>query len=82
MLYVLGKEIESERFEWTVFEDRARATECFDEAAYVVRNAPGDGPGDDPIIVTAAFLYAADTSVRSAAETMARSGRATLIAQE
>jgi hypothetical protein len=57
----------------------ASATECYDEAAYVVRNAPGEDPGDDPTIVTAALLYAAPTSDPDTASAMTEDGRAVLL---
>jgi hypothetical protein len=37
------------------------AVECFENAAYVVRNVPGEGSADDLTIVTAAALFVADT---------------------
>jgi hypothetical protein len=65
-----------------VFPGLEDATECYNEAAYVVRNAPGEGATDDLTIVTAAALFVADTSDHDLAKAMAADGRAFLMEQE
>lgn len=82
MFFVVVREIEGLRTEQAVFADLAEATECFEEASYAVRNAPGEDSGDDPTIVTAAWLYAADTADRDAALKMASGGHAVLLEKE
>lgn len=76
MLYVVVREVESLRFESAVFTSLEEATECYEEAAYVVRNAPGEGAADDLTIVTAAALFAADTADPELAKAMTLDGRA------
>ena len=64
------------------FTSLGNATACYEEAAYVVRNAPGEGATDDLTIVTAAALFVADTSDPDLAKTLAADGRAFLMEQE
>ena len=82
MLFLVFREVEGSRSEWAIFTDLDGATECYDEAAYVVRNAPGEGPEDDPTIVTAASLYAAYTADPETALEMVSGGRAVLMESE
>jgi hypothetical protein len=69
---------------WTVavFSDLEEATKCYEENAYVVRNAPGEGSGDDMTIVTSCALYAIDTLDRGLAVTMIHEGQGLLLEGE
>jgi hypothetical protein len=82
MLYVVSREVEGSRIERVVFSDLETAAAWYEEAAYVVRNAPGEDPGDDPTIVTAAFLHVAQTLDPETAKVMAEDGRAELLQTE
>lgn len=82
MLFVVIRQVEGLRTESAVFTDLCKATECCEDAAYVVRNAPGEGATDDLTIVTAACLYVAETSSHDLAKAMAADGRAFLMESE
>ncbi len=82
MLYVGVREIEGSRFERAIFADLGDATEVYEEAAYVVRNAPGEGATDNLTIVTQAFLYAADATAPDLAKSMSEDGHAILLESE
>jgi hypothetical protein len=60
MLFVVVREVEGLQDELAVFVSLDEATECYEEAAYVVRNAPGESATDDLTVVTAAALFAVE----------------------
>ncbi len=82
MLFVVMLQVEGLHTQSAVFTDLAEATEYYQQAAYVVRNAPGEGATDDFTIVTAAALFAADAEVSDAAKAMAEGGRAFMMELE
>ena len=65
-----------------VFDQLSDATSIYEEAAYVVRNAPGEGMSDDTTIVTGAALFVADAANEDLAKAMVDAGQAFLIEQE
>jgi hypothetical protein len=69
---------------WTVmvFENLEEATECFEDNAYTVRNAPEEGPNNDPTIVTGCALYAVNTSDHDTAAALAQRGHGVLLESE
>jgi hypothetical protein len=81
-LFVVVREVEGLRVEYAIFADLSEATQCYDEAVYVVRNAPGEGASDDLTIVTASALYAADTTDPELATAMAADGSVILLESE
>ncbi|WP_428487737.1 hypothetical protein [Rhodopila sp.] len=82
MLFVVVREVEGLRNEFAVFANFEAATECYEDAAYVVRNAPGEGVADDLTIITACVLYAADTLDPDLAEALAARDEAIMIESE
>jgi hypothetical protein len=82
MLFVVMRQVEGLHAQSAVFTDLAKATECYEEAAYVVRNAPGEGATDDPTIVTSAALFAVDTESPEVAKAMAADGSAFMMESE
>jgi hypothetical protein len=68
--------------ELAVFVSLDEAIECYEEAAYFVRNAPGESATDDLTVVTAAALFAVETTNADLAKAMANDGRATLMESE
>jgi hypothetical protein len=79
MLFIMLREIECARIECAAFVDLDEVTACYEEAAYIVRNAPGEDPEDDPAVVAGAVLYAADTQDPNFALEMVKDGRAVLM---
>jgi hypothetical protein len=82
MLFVVIRQVEGVRTESIVLTDLSAATEHYEGAAYVVRNAPGEGATDDLTIITAAALFAADTTDPDLAKAMATDSRAFLMESE
>lgn len=82
MLFVVTRQVEGLHNQSAVFSDLGEATECYEEAAYVVRNAPGEGATDDLTIVAAAALFVAETSDHNLAKAMAADGRAFMMESE
>jgi hypothetical protein len=66
--------------QYAFFTSLDEATDCYEDAAYVVRNAPGEGRSDDLTIISGAALYAAETSDRELARAMVDGGNALLLA--
>jgi hypothetical protein len=82
MLFVVIRDTVELGSQKAVFTRLNEATEVYEEAAYVCRNAPGEGATDDMTIVTEAFLYAVDTTDPVAALLMVADGRATILEHE
>ncbi len=82
MLFVVIREVEGIRTESLTLTDLDEAAECYEEAAYVVRNAPGEGATDDLTIITAAALFVSETLDHDLAKAMAADGRAFMMESE
>jgi hypothetical protein len=82
MLFVAVRDTVEYGCQWAVFSDLDAATTAYEASAYIVRNAPGEGPDGDMTTVTAAALYAAPTADREVAQAMAEDGRAHLLEWE
>jgi len=80
VLFVVVRQIEGVRQDCRPFALEASARMYYDEAARVSMDGPDDTPGSDPTIVTNCWLYAADTLDPLAAESLASSEKATLMA--
>jgi hypothetical protein len=81
-LYVAVRDTEEYGRQWAIFTDLAEATAAYEASAYIVRNAPGEGPDGDLTIVTGAALYAAKTADLEEARAMTIDGRADLLEWE
>ncbi len=79
MFYVVIRELEGDRKDAAAFLASPDAQDAYDEAAHVCDNGPGDGPGDDPAIVTNCWLGWVDTSDPEIAKQSALSGHALII---
>lgn len=58
------------------------ALRVFEDAAYVVRSAPGESATNDPSIVTGAALFVVDAINEGSAKGLVTAGRAFLMEQE
>jgi hypothetical protein len=84
MLFVVVRYVDGDLAtpQTAAFTSLDTASECFEESAYVVRNGPDDGPGDDPTIVCTCYLYAVETEDLFAAQRMALNGQGILMEKE
>lgn len=80
--FVVARDTEDYGHQLTVFSRLEEAALVYEEAAYVVRNAPGEGATNDPTIVVAAALFVADAADEGLAKAMAADGRAFLMERE
>ena len=79
MYYIVCRDVDGGPSQYAAFGALADARDCYDEAERICDNGPGDGPADDPTIVTNCRLYAVDTPDPAVAIATAQSGYATLL---
>ncbi len=81
-MFVVARNTEEYGRQMAVFSDLEDALMIYEEAAYVARNAPGEGATDDPTIVMAAGLFVADAADEESAKATVADGAAFLMEQE
>ena len=81
-LFVVARDTEQYGRQWAVFAGLKAATTAYEASAYIVRNAPGEGPDESLEIISGVALYVAPTFDADEARAVVIDGRADIMESE